>query len=138
MLFTFLSFVQHTCTLTQGIAACSAWRGERVERLRSTKGGQLIQTGRATNLLFDVLSRLCESYKIKPEGVDWPTVQSLCCNSILGLAGGHVCSVVYKFGGCRRGDGHVNFQDQRDIPRGEGIDLVLPSGKEFWRGVLYG
>ena len=29
MLFTFLSFVQDTCTLTQGIAACSAW-GENV------------------------------------------------------------------------------------------------------------
>ena len=42
-----------------------------------------------------------EVFKLK--GMNWPTLQSLYCKTILGVAKQHVCSLVYKFKVCGRG-----------------------------------
>jgi len=42
-----------------------------------------------------------EVFKLK--GMNWPTLQSFYCKTILGVTEGHVCSLVYKFAGCGRG-----------------------------------
>jgi hypothetical protein len=52
--------------------------------------------------LFDVLSSLGVGvFKLK--GMNWPTLQSFYCKTILGVGDEHVCSLVYKFAGCGRG-----------------------------------